>query len=129
LLLGLPFTKAHFGNGEYQPIVLTRIANVENVNRLVPIASLLLPQGSDDHLRPQRKRQERFRKDPTHTCRTRVENPVKLKVLADVYAHRHLVECCFSKLNQFRRVATRFEKTTRNYRSVVTLAAIVLWLR
>jgi len=28
-----------------------------------------------------------------------------------LYAQRHLVECCFSKLKQFRRVATRFEKT------------------
>jgi transposase len=45
------------------------------------------------------------------------------------YAQRHLVECCFSKLKQFRRVATRFEKTARNYLAVVTLAAIVLWLR
>lgn len=42
---------------------------------------------------------------------------------------RHLIECCFSKLKQFRRVATRFEKTVRNYRTVVTLAAIILWLR
>jgi len=46
-----------------------------------------------------------------------------------LYAQRHLVECCFSRLKQFRRVATRFEKTARNYRAVVTLAAIVLWLR
>ncbi len=46
-----------------------------------------------------------------------------------LYAQRHLVESCFSKLKQFRRVATRFEKTARNYRAVVTLAAIVLWLR
>ena len=45
------------------------------------------------------------------------------------YAQRHLVECCFPKLKQFRRVATRFEKTARNYRAVVTLAAIVPWLR
>ena len=28
-----------------------------------------------------------------------------------LYAQRHLVECCFSKLKQFRRVATHFEKT------------------
>jgi transposase len=35
-----------------------------------------------------------------------------------LYAQRHLVECCFSKLKQFRRVATRFEKTARNYRAV-----------
>lgn len=47
----------------------------------------------------------------------------------DLYAQRHLVECCFSRLKQFRRVATRFEKTARNYLAVVTIAAIVLWLR
>ncbi|MCA6115198.1 IS5 family transposase [Bradyrhizobium sp. WSM 1738] len=46
-----------------------------------------------------------------------------------LYAQRHLVECCFSKLKQFRRVATRYEKTARNYRAVVTLAAITLWMR
>ena len=47
----------------------------------------------------------------------------------DLYTQRYLVECCFSKLKQFRRVATRFEKTARNYRAVITLAAIVLWMR
>jgi len=46
-----------------------------------------------------------------------------------LYAQRHLIECCFSKLKQFRRVATRFEKTARNYLAVVTLAATILWLR
>ena len=46
-----------------------------------------------------------------------------------LYRERHLVECCFAKLKQFRRVATRYEKTARNYRAVVTLAAIALWLR
>ena len=46
-----------------------------------------------------------------------------------LYAERHLVECCISKLKQFRRVATRYEKTARNYLAVVTLAAIALWLR
>ena len=54
-----------------------------------------------------------------------------LKYLLDKHlcVQRHLVECCFSKLKQFRRVVTRFEKTTQNYRTVVTLAAIVLWMR
>ena len=46
-----------------------------------------------------------------------------------LYRERHLIECCFSKLKQFRRVATRYEKTARNYLAVVTLAAIILWLR
>jgi transposase len=48
---------------------------------------------------------------------------------AHLYAQRHPVECCFSRLKTFRRVATRFEKTARNYLAVVTLAAIVLWLK
>jgi len=46
-----------------------------------------------------------------------------------LYAQRHLVESCFSRLKQFRRVATRYEKTARNYLAVVTLAATILWLR
>src|SRR5882762_5105729 len=48
---------------------------------------------------------------------------------AHLYAQRHLVECCFSKLKQFRRVATRFEKTAANYLAIVTIAATVLWIR
>jgi transposase len=36
-----------------------------------------------------------------------------------LYAQRYLVQCCFCKLEQFRRVATRFEETARNYRAVV----------
>lgn len=46
-----------------------------------------------------------------------------------LYAQRHLIECCFSKLKQFRRVATRYEKTARNYLAIVTIAATMLWLR
>lgn len=46
-----------------------------------------------------------------------------------LYAQRHLVECCISKLKQFRRVATRYEKTARNYLAIVIIAATVLWLR
>ena len=46
-----------------------------------------------------------------------------------LYKERHLIEGCFSKLKQFRRAATRYEKTARNYLAVVTLAATILWLR
>ncbi len=61
---------------------------------------------------------------PSNPSRTR-----RLPLDAHFYKARHLIECCFSKLKQFHRVATRYEKTARNYRAVVTLAAIVLWLR
>ena len=59
-------------------------------------------------------------------------NPSRAKkhpIDPELYAQRHLVECCFSKLKHFRRVATRFEKTARNYLAVLTIAAIILWLR
>ena len=46
-----------------------------------------------------------------------------------LYKERHLIECCFNKLKQFRRVATRYEKTARNFLAIVTVAAIALWLR
>ena len=61
---------------------------------------------------------------PNNPSRTK-----KYQLDKHLYAQRHLVECCFSKLKQFRRAATRFEKTARNYLAVLTLAAIVLWLR
>ena len=61
---------------------------------------------------------------PNNPSRTK-----KYQLDKHLYAQRHLVECCFSRLKQFRRVATRFEKTARNYLAVVTLAAIILWLR
>ncbi|TDH60598.1 IS5 family transposase [Dankookia rubra] len=35
------------------------------------------------------------------------------------YKERHLVECCFSRLKQFRRVATRHEGTARNYLAII----------
>ena len=48
---------------------------------------------------------------------------------AELYKERNIIERFFNKLKQFRRVATRFEKTARNYLAIITLAAIVLWLR
>ena len=47
----------------------------------------------------------------------------------DIYKERHLIECCINKLKQFRRIATRYEKTARNFLAIITVAAIVLWLR
>jgi transposase len=53
----------------------------------------------------------------------------KLPLDEQLYKERHLVECCFSKLKQFRRVATRYEKTARNFLAIVTIAATILWIR
>ena len=46
-----------------------------------------------------------------------------------IYRARNLVERCINKLKHYRRVATRYEKTARNYLSVVAIAAAALWWR
>ena len=47
----------------------------------------------------------------------------------ELYKARSEVECTFSLLKQARRFATRYEKTLRNYASVVALGCALLWLR
>ena len=46
-----------------------------------------------------------------------------------LYKERHLVECFINKLKQFRRIATRYEKTARNFLAMITIAATMIWLR
>jgi transposase len=45
-----------------------------------------------------------------------------------LYKQRNQIERCFSKLKQFRRFATRFEKNQVNFQAVVALACSVLLL-
>jgi transposase len=45
------------------------------------------------------------------------------------YADRNVVERCILRLKQWRRVATRYEKRAANYLTMVTLAAIMIWLK
>ncbi len=45
-----------------------------------------------------------------------------------LYRRRYLVEVFFHHLKRFRAIATRYEKTARNYLSLVQLACTRLWL-
>jgi transposase len=45
-----------------------------------------------------------------------------------MYAIRYRVECFFHRLKRCRRVATRYEKTARNYLALVHLACALMWL-
>ena len=45
-----------------------------------------------------------------------------------LYKARHLVENFFAKLKQFRAIATRYDKTARNFLTAVNLAATFIWL-
>jgi transposase len=45
-----------------------------------------------------------------------------------IYARRNVVERCINRLKQWRGLATRYEKRAANYRALVVLASIVIWL-
>jgi transposase len=46
----------------------------------------------------------------------------------DLYKARHLIENFFAKLKQFRAIATRYDKTAKNFLAAVYLTASAIWL-
>jgi transposase len=57
--------------------------------------------------------------NPTH----QTQWPINL----ETYKKRNLVERMFSRLKDFRRIATRYDKLARNFASAIALAAVVIW--
>ena len=55
----------------------------------------------------------------------------RLRVVVDrvLYRLRNLVERCFNKLKNARRVATRYDKTAESYLGFVDITSIRLWIR
>lgn len=45
-----------------------------------------------------------------------------------LYKARHLIENFFAKLKQFRAIATRYDKTAKNFLGAIQLAAAAVWL-
>ena len=45
-----------------------------------------------------------------------------------IYQARHLIENFFAKLKQFRAIATRYDKTARNFLAAIHLTAGLIWL-
>ena len=56
------------------------------------------------------------------------ERPRKLPVIRRLYKKRLRVEIFLHSLKRFRAIATRYEKTARNYLALVQLACARLWL-
>ena len=46
----------------------------------------------------------------------------------DTYKARHLIENFFCRIKQFRAIATRYDKTARNFLAAVQLVAAIIWL-
>jgi transposase len=54
---------------------------------------------------------------------------VQRKIDRERYKDRNLVERFWAKVKQYRRVATRYEKTARNFLAMVHVASIMILLR
>jgi transposase len=46
----------------------------------------------------------------------------------ELYKARHLIENFFAKLKLYRCIATRYDKTARNFLAAIHIAATVIWL-
>jgi transposase len=46
----------------------------------------------------------------------------------EIYKERHLIECFFNKVKNYRRLATRFDKLAQSFQAFLTLASIMVWL-
>jgi transposase len=47
---------------------------------------------------------------------------------ADLYARRNVVERCVNRLKQWSGIATRYEKRAPNYRAMVVITSLMIWL-
>jgi transposase len=46
---------------------------------------------------------------------------------ADAYKQRNRIERCFCQLKHFRRLATRYDRRTANFKGFIHLAAAMIW--
>jgi transposase len=46
-----------------------------------------------------------------------------------IYRQRNLVERFFNKIKCFRKIATRYDKTARNYLAAIVIASARIWMR
>ena len=56
------------------------------------------------------------------------ERKIKHRLARKLYRQRYRVEIFFHSLKRFRAVATRYDKTARNYLALIHLACARLWL-
>lgn len=55
--------------------------------------------------------------------------PSGCPVHRDAYRNRNVVERCFGKLKEYRRIATRYDNTARNYLAMVKLGCIRIFYK
>src|SRR6266567_2088595 len=65
--------------------------------------------------------------EPANPPRSNRKTPIEYD--REAYKRRNLIERCVNRLKQFRRIATRYEKTARAYLSMLCVAAAKLWIK
>lgn len=86
---------------------------------------LLADRGYDaDSIRKSMDKRDVLTQIPMRKCR-------KMRVGVDrsLYRLRNLVERCFNKLKNARRVATRYDKTAESFLGFIDITSLRLWLR
>ena len=92
---------------------------------LLEAKTILADKGYDAEdrvLRPLREAGKEF-VIPSRKCRKQQRPYDKA-----LYEARHLIENFFYRLKQYRAIATRYDKTSRNFLAAIHLAATVIWL-
>jgi transposase len=86
---------------------------------------LLADKGYDaDFIRDDMERRGGFAMIPTKRNRL-----VQLPVDGAIYALRNIIERCFNKLKNARRLATRYDKTAYSYSGFIHIVSIRLWMK
>lgn len=77
---------------------------------------------ADGRVREPLKRAGKTAVIPTHKRRL-----IPYEYDQELYKERHLIENFFCRLKQFRGIATRYDKTARNFLAAIYLAASFVW--
>jgi len=112
--VALLFTPGNIADISVAPLILTGRQ---------PFARLLADKGYDaNSLRDALKARGTEPVIPSTRSRKRA---IPYDVIA--YRDRNMIERAFCSLKDHRRIATRYDKLLRNFRSTVEIAAIILW--
>ena len=74
------------------------------------------------------KKVSAFAKGMRPVIHAKPERHKKHRLVRKLYRQRYLVEVFFHNLKRFRAIATRYEKTARNFLALVQVACAWLWL-
>jgi transposase len=127
---GKPITAVLTGGERHEPIALEALLEQGAVHR---------PGRGRPRLRPRRVAGDKADSSPTARRRLRRRGIVPViptkrdqkrqrRFDREAYRARNRVERLINRLKQFRRIATRYEKRGVNYRAMLTIGMILLWL-